>query len=79
MYARRHGHRLTTMIKFGVILVACLLAGCAAMNESAYMPGENQLKDKNPYLLNCPSGSAPVCSTHGGRLKKTFTNCTCGR
>lgn len=66
-----------------LIAMAILIGGCASTgvgsNSSSYTPGEAQLKARNPYLLNCPATASPVCDTWGGRTKKEFVNCRCGR
>ncbi len=61
-----------------VLLVAVLVAGCAAFADSNYMPSEGQLKSRNPYLLNCPGGSVPRCEVYGGgRVGARYKNCHC--
>jgi len=49
------------------------------MDGAQYMPTEAQLRFNNPDLMECPVGSMPVCSTSGGRVKKSFTACQCAR
>lgn len=61
-----------------VLLVAVLAAGCAGFDDSSYMPTEEQLKWRNPRLLNCPPGSVATCdAVGGGRVGKRYINCHC--
>lgn len=65
-----------SLLMAGVFLVA----GCAGMEDSAYMPSEAQLRWQNPQLLNCPVGHVATCeSSTGGRVSKRYTNCRCTR
>jgi hypothetical protein len=68
---------LIHMKNLAALITVALLAGCAVLDDSTYMPSEGQLRFNNPELLKCPYGSLPVCDTQGGRVKKTFTNCGC--
>lgn len=71
-------------MKIVVLIAIVLLSGaCASMEggakSSSFMPTTAQLEATNPYLLNCPAKTTPVCDIEGGRVRQVGTNCRCVR
>ena len=54
-----------------------ILAGCVSTDPLAYREDPNAFS--NPALLRCASGTAPICMIEGGRTRKNYSNCRCGR
>ena len=54
-------------------------AGCAAIDDSHFMPSEGQLQARNPKLLNCAAGAVPSCTVTGTRFRQRVDNCRCIR
>ena len=65
------------MDKVALLGVVILMAGCTSLAEDFYMPSEAYEARRNPHLLQCGTGSVPVCEALGGRARKSFDRCKC--
>ena len=74
------------MDKSVLLFVGVLLAGCASTSgdphklfELTPTLSQAQQAQQNPAMLKCGSRKAPLCRVaSGGRIRKTYKNCTCG-
>ena len=61
------------LVCLATVLVA--LVGCSSMDFETSRTEPRAFG--NPALLNCASGTVPVCDVDGGRTRKYYSNCSC--
>ena len=75
------------MDKSVLLFCSLLISGCASVSDDPYQlieakptstPSQAQEMRQNPALLQCGERAAPLCRVaSGGRVRKTYKNCTC--